>query len=335
MLDKGQTGREASWAGGGILSPLHPWRYPQELLRLAHWSQTLFPDLANALFAETGVDPEWEKSGLLIIDSYEIGQAVQWGKAWHMELRLLSGKELQQSEPVLNPNIETALFLPEIAQIRNPRLLRSLRLSLDQLGVTILEATEVTGLKLEKGKITSLQTNSGKLPVNQLLITAGAWSGDLLKPTGIALPIEPVRGQMLLFQARKDQFTRVVLKGNRYLIPRRDGQLLVGSTIEHCGFDKTTTESAKQELLQAGLELAPELADCELIGHWAGLRPGSPKGVPYIGKHPNLNNLYLNAGHFRNGLMLAPACAELMQSIISGTQPKIDPAPYAPGRNAD
>lgn len=333
LLEKGQPGREASWAGGGILSPLHPWRYPDELLRLAHWSQSLFPDFAQALLEETGLDPEWEKSGLLIIDTDEIGQAQAWGERWQMELSQLSRTELAQCEPALNRNISTALFLPDIAQVRNPRLLQSLRASLDWLGVRIHEQSPVTGLTSKGGRLIAVRTPGAEFAVQQAIVTAGAWSREILRPVGLDLPIQPVRGQMLLLRARPGQLTRVLLRGNRYLIPRRDGLVLAGSTVEYCGFDKSTTATAKQELLATGIDLVPELAHCQLLGHWAGLRPEAPRGVPYIGKHPTLENLYVNAGHFRNGLMLAPASAELIRAIVTNQPPPIDPAPFLPGRD--
>ena len=334
LLERGITGQQASWAGGGILSPLHPWRYPSELLALAHWSQEIYPDYAARLAQETNLDPEWTKSGLLILDDGEMTEAEQWGTRWNMTLEVLQGTALRNCEPSLNPVVERAIYLPDIAQVRNPRLLAALRRSLELSGVTIIEQTEVTGFETRGDRVVGVRTPSTTISTENVLVTAGAWSGRLLEGLNIEIPIEPVRGQMLLFKGPVGEINRVILKGARYVIPRRDGRVLVGSTIEHSGFDDSITRDARDDLTSAGHALVPGLEEAVLEHHWAGLRPGSPRGVPFIGRHPGLDGLFLNAGHFRNGLMLAPAAAKLVADIVEGKQPMLDVAPYALNRPA-
>jgi glycine oxidase len=140
--------------------------------------------------------------------------------------------------------------------------------------------------------------------------------------------VHPVRGQMLLFKTKPGLIKRMVLEENRYVIPRRDGRVLFGSTIEEAGFDKSTTEQARTELSAIARERFPVLKDYPIEHHWAGLRPGSPAGVPYICRHPELENLYINAGHFRNGVVLGPASARLAADLIIGRKPVVDPVPY-------
>ncbi len=134
---------------------------------------------------------------------------------------------------------------------------------------------------------------------------------------------------MLLFKAKPGVLDRVVLQNGRYLIPREDGRILVGSTLEFKGFDKETTEEAYQSLYQSALSIMPGLADFPVEKQWAGLRPGSPSGVPYIGKIPQFENLYINAGHFRNGLVLSPASCRLATDLLLEREPIIDPAAYS------
>lgn len=162
------------------------------------------------------------------------------------------------------------------------------------------------------------------------MLAAGAWSGELLASLGLTLPVEPVKGQMILYKCASDFLSCMVLAKGRYAIPRRDGHILIGSTLEHEGFDKTPTESALDSLKASAVELIPALADAEVVGHWAGLRPGSPEGIPYIGKVPGFEGLWLNCGHYRNGLVLAPASCQLFADLLLGHKPVIDPAPYAP-----
>ncbi|MCX8018513.1 MAG: FAD-dependent oxidoreductase, partial [Rhodocyclaceae bacterium] len=151
----------------------------------------------------------------------------------------------------------------------------------------------------------------------------------LLEQLGNPPDIRPVRGQMLLFHAKLDQIRRIVLYRGRYVIPRRDGRVLFGSTLEQAGFDKQTTAEAKESLYQDAVALFPVLRRAPIEDHWSGLRPGSPSGIPYIGAYPGIDGLYFNAGHFRNGLTLGPASARLMADLVLGRPPLLDPAPYA------
>ena len=328
LLDQGQPGQEASWAGGGILSPLHPWRYPDALLALAKRSQLLFHKIASTLHTETGVDPEWHQCGLLITDNQETSRALDWGKRWQTELAPLSGEALIDCEPALNRSISEALFLPEIAQVRNPRLLQALQADLQRLDVKIYPNQAVNGFNIRQNRVSGLDTTDGPRKVSNVILCAGAWGGELLATTGLQLPLEPVRGQMIIIRTPPGTLTRVVLHNNRYLIPRRDGRVLVGSTIERCGFNKQTTAEAREELLKSAIALAPQLAEFPIEHHWAGLRPGSPNGVPYIGPHPEIHNFHAALGHFRNGLMLAPATAEMVAGMVTGGSSSVPATPY-------
>ena len=328
LLERLEPGQEASWAGGGILSPLHPWRYPEPLLKLAARSQQLFKATADQIHQRTGIDPEWRQCGLLITDTNEKKQAIEWGKQWQMTLQTLQNNQLLDCEPALNPSVTEALYLPDIAQVRNPRLLAGLRAELELLGVEIKTQTEVKNFIHDESKISALTTKRGNHPVNHAVLCAGAWGGELLATTGITLPLEPVRGQMMIIKTPPDTIKRVILSGARYLIPRADGRVLVGSTLERTGFEKQTTEIAREDLHASAIEMAPCLADWPIEHHWAGLRPGSPSGIPYIGPHPTLSNLHSALGHFRNGLMLAPATAELMKSQLTNQPTSINSNDY-------
>ena len=173
-------------------------------------------------------------------------------------------------------------------------------------------------------------TASDTIPADCVVVAAGAWSGELLATLGLYLPVEPVKGQMILYKCELDYLPAMVLAEGRYAIPRRDGHVLVGSTLEHVGFDKTPTGEARASLKASAEKMLPGLAQREVVGHWAGLRPGSPDGVPFIGEVPELPGLWLNCGHYRNGLVLAPASCELLKNLMLGETPIVDPAPYSP-----
>lgn len=331
VCDQGEVGRESSWAGGGIVSPLYPWRYSPAVTALAHWSQDFYPQLGERLFASTGVDPEVHTTGLYWLDLDDEAQALAWAAREQRPLSAVDISAAYDAVPVLGPGYQHAIYMAGVANVRNPRLVKSLKAALLALpNVSLREHCQISGFAQKDGRVTGVLTDEGVLAADEVVLSAGAWSGDLLRTLGLELPVEPVKGQMILFKCDADFLPSMVLAKGRYAIPRRDGHILVGSTLEHEGYDKTPTEVALQSLRASAIELLPQLKDAPVVGHWAGLRPGSPEGIPYIGPVPGHAGLWLNCGHYRNGLVLAPASCQLFTDLLTGAEPIIDPAPYAP-----
>ena len=329
VIEKNQLGQESSWAGGGILLPLYPWRQADAITRLTLQSLKLYPTLASQLLADTQKDPEWTPCGLLITKNPDIDVATQWCSQNQIPFELAQPSWFDN----LNTTPHNPLWLPSIAQARNPRLVKSLIQDLINKGITIIEACELLDVSIHNQTITQIQTSKGVMPVQHLMISAGAWTGELFKklfPNLISHRpnIQPVKGQMLLFDGKPDTLKTMVLDGDQYLIPRRDGKILAGSTVEYNDFNKTITDAAKNKLTDFAYDLMPALKEIPLLHHWAGLRPGTADGVPYIDQHPDISNLSINAGHFRNGLIMGPASAQLMADLILKRPTQIDPTPY-------
>lgn len=314
LVERGAVGQEASWAGGGILSPLCPWDYQEAVTRLAHRGMAMFDEAATLLQVSTGIDIEYQHSGMLVLPPFEQQKAMQWCKRHFFDAESV---ELADYLPALHG---TGLLLPEVSQVRNPRLLRALRQRVELFGGVILEQHEVQGFEIEGDRVVGLQTVQGRLSADAYVVAAGAWSKTLLGEHALNMDIRPIRGQILLFKFDEPPFRNILLKGDLYLIPRLDGHVLVGSTLEDVGFDKSTTAEARDSLMQRVRELFP--AWPEPIQHWAGFRPGSPDNIPTIGRHPHLTNLYANCGHFRYGVTMSLASAELLLNEIEG-----DPQP--------
>ncbi|MGQ7815616.1 glycine oxidase ThiO [Metapseudomonas furukawaii] len=331
LLERGDTGRESSWAGGGIVSPLYPWRYSKAVTALAHWSQDFYPQLGQRLLGETGIDPEVFETGLYWLDLDDEAEALAWAEREGRPLTSVPMAQVHSAVPPLGEGFGRAIHMAGVANVRNPRLTRALREALVRMpNVSVQEHCEVRGFVRREGRVQGVETARGDVLADRVVLAAGAWSGDLLAGLGLSLPVEPVKGQMILFKCAEDFLPAMVLAKGRYAIPRRDGHILVGSTLEHAGFDKTPTAEALESLKASAFELLPALRDAELVGHWAGLRPGSPEGIPFIGPVPGLEGLWLNCGHYRNGLVLAPASCRLLADLMLGREPIIDPAPYAP-----
>lgn len=331
VFDRQAMGRESSWAGGGILSPLCPWKSPEPITTLCGWSQAVYPVLAEELKESAGIDPEWLPSGLLYSDCDEPEQARIWAQAHAVRCDFLSTAELERLEPELRVVPSSPILLPEIAQVRNPRLLRALKNDLKQRGVELLERCPVDIVGVEKGRIYGVACGAETYAAEAYVLAAGAWSGLLSQRFGLAnMPIFPVKGEMLIFAAPPGLLKHIVLSKGRYLIPRKDGKILAGSTVENAQFNKSSTEAARKTLQDFAHELLPPLRRYPIEKHWAGLRPGSPDGIPVIGPHPEIANLFFNCGHFRNGFVMAPASARLLADHVLRREPIVSPGPYLP-----
>lgn len=332
VVDQSNLGQESSWAGGGILLPIYPWRQAPAISDLVVASLKVYPQLSQELLSATGIDPEWQPCGMLICNNPDFDVASAWCQERSIRYQAADQSRLAglQSQ-FINP-----LWLPDIAQARNPRLLKSLIAYLRQLGVEFIEQAQIQHIGIEQQRIRHIQIGQRRIVCDHVALCAGAWSNPFLqfwlKDTRLELPIQPIRGQMLLYDAKPDTLKHMVLDNDRYLIPRRDGKILAGSTVESSGFEKITTQEAREQLQQFAITLFPELQQYPICNHWAGLRPGTPDGVPYIGMHPEISNLAINAGHFRNGLVMGPASAQLLAELILNKPPSFDPAVYAPGR---
>jgi glycine oxidase len=308
-----QTSGESSWAGAGILFPLLPWMYQDAVNQLAMAGAGMYERLCERLLTATGIDPEYTQSGMQILSPPDEKAAIDW---------------CEKNKISIEKNAQ-GLFLPSVAQVRPPNLLQALRQHLLQQGVTLLEHTQLEPLA-KINKIDGWRTNTGAVcRADVFVVTSGAWSFDLLKETAAGLNIKPMRGQILLYENVAELPSNIIYQNGFYLVPRRDGLLLAGSTLEDVGFDTRTTEDVKQDLICKAESILPNLKHAAIRKHWSGLRPGTPDNLPTIAAHPTIENLYLNTGHFRYGLTMAPASAQLVAALILGEKPQVNAAPYA------
>ena len=327
VLEKNAIGQESSWAGGGILLPIYPWRQDGAISALVRLSLNLYPTLTADLKQSTGIDPEWSPCGLYISRNPDIEKAVAWCTEYQVDYQKSTPPNLE----ILNTNPFNPLWLPHVAHARNPRLLKSVRRDVLDKGIKLIEHCDLHQISIEKNRVMSITTSQGKKAIGHVIVTTGAWTQTLFEhffPGFTAPEIKPVKGQMLLYEAEQNTLPSMVLEDDQYLIPRLDGKILAGSSVEQSGFDKSTSEQTYKRLKSFAEKLHPALKNMPIINHWAGLRPGTESGIPYICQHPDIENLSINAGHFRNGLVMAPASARLMVDLILDRKTSIDPRPY-------
>jgi glycine oxidase len=239
---------------------------------------------------------------------------------------------LSQWEPALAvpEDLRCIYWLAEEAQVRPARLLKALRTILRRRGVEADDEVQILGWARLGPDRVALQTNRGRWTASWICITAGPWSAPLLRRLRTELPVEPRRGQMVAWQTPCPLLQRIVNEGPRYLVPREDGWLLVGSTVEEVGFDVSTTAEGTEELARFAREWIPALRAIRPRDAWAGLRPYSRDGRPHLGRLPPWNNVLVATGHFRSGIHLAPATAQCLTELILGRSPPIDLSPFAP-----
>lgn len=311
-----QTSGESSWAGGGIVFPLLPWMYSEPVIALTQFGAKKYRKICERLECETNLPTGFHQSGFLILPNFDSQLALSWCEQYQVQVESVKANQFEG----ISTQDENALWLPKVCQIRPPYMMKALRLWLEQHQVTLLENTELTPLQ-ELGELKDWKTLDGRtISADQFIVTSGAWSFQLLKEVASQLSIKPMRGQILLYYP-KNNLNQIVYKDGFYMIPRPDGYLLAGSTLEDVGFDSSTTEQVRVELAAKAESIMPALKGIPIIKHWSGLRPGTPENLPIISAHPTIKNLYLNTGHFRYGLTMAPASAKLVADLIDVRQP--------------
>ena len=340
IVEAGRIGRGASWAAAGVLAPEWNDKDPSALTTLADAGLELWPEWAAGIEDRTGVGLNFHRDGLIDLwldpDAPHLPHDLATSQPICPEDRgeRLSPAQVRELEPGLTGPILGGIFHPGDAQVDNPRLAPALvRLAAD-LGARVLTETPVTALLGERGRCTGVRTAGGAtIPAGAVVIAAGAWSGLLAEASGVDLPVEPWRGQMLTFDAPARVLRHIVFCGELVLVPRPHGPLVVGTTLEKVGFDGRVTLSGLHQILARADRVAPGLGDLSLARTWAGLRPGTPDGLPHLGPVPGWEGLFAATGHGRKGIILAPITAALMTRAVLDHD--IDPllVPCLPGRD--
>jgi glycine oxidase len=334
VIDRGDFGHEASWAGAGILPPGNAAHARTPFDQLRSHSAALFPTLSAELRERSGVDNGHLRCGGLELVGESDEAAEQEWRGEGIAVERLDAAGLRRLEPALASDLGPAYHLPEMGQLRNPRHLKALLAGCASWGVRLRPGCPAHGFEQRGSRVSAVRTAAGRLEAGQFVVATGAWTDSLLEQIGWRPGIHPVRGQIVLLNTGTPVFRRVLLWGARYLVPRPDGRVLIGSTEEDAGFEKRTTAAAIAELLALGCRLVPGLAGAHLERCWAGLRPGSPDGLPYLGAVPGCENLFVAAGHFRAGIQLSPATALVMKELLLGLPTTVSLEPFRLDRAA-
>ena len=342
VLDKGPFGKEASWAGAGYLDLRDASRLGGDFLELSRFSYSLFPEWTERLKKDSGIDPEYHLCGSLgLVFNPEEEAAIRKIESQAtpngLKSEWLSPAEARRKESHLSEKLQLAWYLPQTCQVRSPRLVQALLKVLEKGKAVLRENEEVKGFIRQGSRILGVETTVAKYEAEQVLLAGGAWTGGLLDILGISLPMRPVRGQVVLFKAEPGLLRHVLFTSTAYLVPRLDGHVYVGSTLEEAGFDRSVTQEAISKLTQGAYRALPVLEKAKVEATWAGLRPKALDDKPTLGLVPGLENLWIASGHYTHGILLSAATGALMAQALSGGATKLplepfrlDRAPYAP-----
>lgn len=325
LLERGEVGKESSWAGAGIIPPGNFDHALTSFDRFRAWSSEQFPHLVKELENHTGLSCDYHVcGGIEFIDSPDPVISL-----WQAEK--IAFQEVHNHPKIKFPAQRRGIYFPQMAQIRNPRYLKALLQSCTQHGVIIETNATVYGFHLSGNRVIGVDLTNGKqLSGQNFVLAAGAWSEPFLQQFGVKLNIHPVRGQIVQFAAQSVGLREILIVDKCYLVPRSSGEVLVGSTEEpEAGFQKENTQMAIESLREFAGRLVPELRKCPVIKTWAGLRPGSPDGLPYIGRVGSFQNLIFAGGHFRAGIQLSPATGRLVCDLVLDRPSLFNPKDFA------
>jgi len=339
VLDRQEPGREASWAAAGMLSPAPDSLGDAPLVPLARESLRLYPEFVAALEEGSRKSAGYRRDGAMEIFLSPHGEAER-------DSRICALRELQiAAEPIslatareweksIGPRAQGVAWLPEEGSVEPRSLMEAALAAAQHRGVEVRSNCHVTSLLRAQDRCAGVIAGGERIAASHVVVAAGCSSGEIPFETGARArysPTRPVRGQMVALRPRAASLRRILRSERGYLVPRRDGRIVAGSTLEDVGFDKRVTDEGVRRILDVAFELCPELAESQLLETWAGLRPGTPDDLPILGPS-GIEGLLIATGHYRNGILLAPVTAKLMREWIVEERTAFDAEPFSPLR---
>jgi glycine oxidase len=328
VLERAIPGAEASSAAAGILAPQAEAEKTGPFLDLCLQSRALYPSFSEELRELSGVDVQYLPCGAFEVAFTEeamrhLESTVAWQRAAGLRAEILDGASARALEPNLSPGAAGVAHFPDDHQVDNRLLVRALSIAAARAGVQF-RTGYVRGLEVKDDRVVGVDLDGEKLSAGAVVVAAGSWSSLVQGARIDPQAVRPVRGQLLELQLRLPPVQRVLFSERKgYLVPRRDGRVIAGSTMEFAGYDKQVTASGMARILEVGLEMCPALRDAQVLSFWAGLRPYTEDRMPLLGPGP-LEGLFLATGHFRNGILLAPITALVIAEAVLGQTPSVD-----------
>ena len=335
ILDRQAPGKEASWASAGILSPAPESTAMIPLVPLGKTSMMLYPAFIESVEDISGLSAGYRSKGTLngILSAHareELSTVVVLHRGLGLTAEPLSPGEARELEPALSEELEAGVLRPDEASVDNRALTNAVEEAARRKGVHVFADTSVEAIWSEGSRCLGLRAGGENIPAGQTVIAAGCFSAMIAGVSQYA-PVRPAKGQMISLRCETVKIERVLWSDDIYLVPRNDGRILAGATVEYAGFDKTVTAGGVQRLLAAAIDLVPGLAAARIEETWAGLRPDTPDHLPILGP-VDLEGLLFATGHFRSGVLLAPVTAKLIREWVTNKSLAADLGRFSPMR---
>jgi glycine oxidase len=338
VLERARLGQEASWAAAGLIAPQAEAQTAGVFFDLCMAARRVFDATLDRLVADSGLDPEYDPQGILYIaldsaERAELEARARWHRVAGALVEELSGDEARKIEPAISPEALYALHLADNRRVDNRKLTQAYIAAAISAGADFREGVGVDSIVTDGGRATGVRLHDGAtLDADLVIVAAGAWSHHIRGLEADGVSFHPVRGQMLCFETRPRTLGPAVFSMRAYVVPRRDGRILAGSTMEEAGYNKAVTLAGIEKISRGALAMLPGLADLPFREAWAGLRPATRDLLPVLGYSPSVANVVWAAGHYRSGILLSALTGEVIADLVAGRPPSIDLAPFSPAR---
>jgi glycine oxidase len=337
ILERTSLAAGASAVAAGMLAPQVEAPFADPFFELAMLGRDQHGPLAERLMDEVGLDVEYRPTGILRVARTEAERADlqrqhRWQSARGLAAEWVESDDLGRREPLLSGVagrlLAGGLWLADEAQVRSPRLVQALAMASTRHGARVHEGAWAAGLEIVGGRATGVVTPGGVVSADKVVLAAGIWSPDLARSVGLTVPVVPVKGQVISLRGLGKSPSHVIWSGECYLVPRPDGEVLLGATEEEGNYDARPTLAGVNRLTEAALEVVPAVGGFVVDGVWAGLRPAAPDRYPIVGWAPGIDGLMLATGHYRNGVLLGPLTGQRVAQSVLENKPLAEFAPY-------
>ena len=350
VLERGRVGQEASWAAAGMIAPQAEADGPGPFFDFCMKARDAFETIVDRLVRDSGVDPEYDRAGILYVALDETERAqlegrAKWQRAAGAPVEELTGAEARRVEPMLSPETVYAIHMPTNRRADNRKLTQAYAAAARKAGAEFVEGARVEALAIRGGRATGDVQASGVVEAIGVVMddgstreadivinAAGSWAGEVRGLEADRVKLHPVRGQVVCFETAPGTIGPALFSLRGYLVPRRDGRLLAGSTMEEAGYNKVVTLAGLEKIARGAVAIAPALGATPFRQAWAGLRPATRDLLPVLGFSPSVPNVLWAAGHFRSGILLSAITGEIIADLVKGRRPAIELSAFSAAR---
>ena len=350
VLERGRVGQEASWAAAGMIAPQAEADGPGPFFDFCMKARDAFETIVDRLVRDSGVDPEYDRAGILYValdeaEREQLERRAKWQRAAGAPVEELTGAEARRVEPMLSPETVYAIHMPTNRRADNRKLTQAYAAAARKAGAEFVEGARVEALAIRGGRATGDVQASGVVEAIGVVMddgstreadivinAAGSWAGEVRGLEADRVKLHPVRGQIVCFEMAPGTIGPALFSLRGYLVPRRDGRLLAGSTMEEAGYNKVVTLAGLEKIARGAVAIAPALGAAPFRQAWAGLRPATRDLLPVLGFSPSVRNVLWAAGHFRSGILLSAITGEIIADLVKGRRPAIELSAFSAAR---